>query len=143
MGYKRAFGGAFKGTGGGVFEIPGFVIHLVDKNVIKDFSHHHDASPSFGFHDSDSDSEVRLWVDHPIQSLRENVGGRFIVSTGGSGGADDSWEFSELEAALEKLFDEISDARDESKPSPLDPEDPWSDPNYYLKALQEEYWRSR
>ena len=142
MGWKRAFGGAFKGTGGGVFEIPGFIIDLVDHNVIKDFSHHHDASPSFGFDHPDSETEVRLWVDHPMESLRETGGTRFVVSTGGLGGPDNSWEFDELEAALEKLFEEIADARDKAEPNPQDPEK-WADPNYYLKTLQEKYWSAQ
>ncbi len=139
MGWLREFGGAFKGTGGGVFEIPGFILDLVDKKILTDFSHHHDTSPSFGFLDQKSETEVRLWVDHPILGMRETGGSRFVVSKGGIGSADDSWEFDELEAALEKLFDEISAAQ----PGPVDPEDPWSDPNYYLKRLQEEYWSAQ
>ena len=143
MGWKRAFGGAFKGTIGGVFEIPGFIISLVEKNVLEDLSDKNDVSPSFGVYDPNSGLEVRLWVDHPIQSLRETKGTRFDVSVGSAGQVDDSWEFNELEAALDKLFEEIATIRERVEGTPLDPEDPWADPNYYLRTLQEEYWRSR
>ena len=80
-------------------------------------------------------------MDHPIQSLRETAGSRFVVTRGTVGDVEDSWEFSEFEAALGKLFDEVADVRD--KPEPRDIEDPWSDPNYYLKTLQEEYWSTQ
>ncbi len=143
MGWKHAFGGAFNGGVGCVFEIPGFIISLVEKNLLRDLSHKDDVAPSFGFYDPLSGVEVRLWVDHPIQSLRETEGSRFAVTVGSAGQVDDSWDFNELEVALDKLFEEISTVRERTPAAPFGHEDPWADPNYYLRTLQEEYWHSR
>lgn len=102
---------------GGKYEIPGFINWLVKNRYLEDMSWHNDAAPSFGVTGDikgtrgsprgTSQGETRIFVEHPLQSRREYQGKRFFVMTSVDNSDQESWEFDELEDALEKLFEVI------------------------------------
>jgi hypothetical protein len=96
------------------FEVPKFVQYLTNqKKILQDISYGNDTSPSFGVWSPASDRRVVFWVDHPIQSRRENLGERFHVQR------DSEIVFSsnDLEPALESLFLELGKFHAEQAPS--------------------------
>ena len=116
------------------FEVPGAILHLVKKGVLKDFSWHNDVAPSFGLALPDRDDYgLRIWVDHPIKSLRETMGLRYLVQEGEFGSEADFEEATDdLEEALRLFFGRLA------KYAPDYPD--IEDPDYALEQLVEA-WR--
>ena len=135
---------------GDKYEIPGFITWLVKNRYLEDMSWHNDTSPSFGvtgnIRGTNSQGEVRIFVEHPFQSHRQYQGKRFMVLTGTDsvGENQETWEFNELEDALQKLFEVIISRWEEYESIPgiwsllLDDSD--GDPGEALDILKRKYY---
>jgi len=125
----------WKAEHGGDFEVPGVVEFLVKKGILEDQSWHNDASPSFAVADPKREEYgVRLWVDHPITSMRENLGKRFVVTEGEFGTESDfELETDDLEEALLETLKRLK----KYIPDKID-----DDPEYMLTELLEEWAKS-
>jgi hypothetical protein len=143
------------------YDIPWFIRFLVNRGILEDQSWHNDAAPSFGVTGTlklgpkewspkkaeyRKQETIRIWVEHPMKSLREIPAvTRFAVSRMTDLGDNDSWDFNELQEALEKLFSVIV----ENHPNLEDLPEAWSNlienydgnPGEILSALLEEYDR--
>lgn len=96
------------------YEIPHTIDWLVNRKVLVDSSWHNDMSPSFMIPDPvKEDYGLRIWVDHPIHSLREVPGTkRFMLQEGEfTSEADFEFETDDLEELLLKLFERAGGAR--------------------------------
>lgn len=95
------------------YDVPDIVQYLADTKALEDDSWHNDGCPSFVIMDSSQeDYGIRLWVDHPLLSLREGEGKRFGVQLGEMAGEyDDNMETDDLEEALVKIFELAKDPR--------------------------------
>ncbi len=95
------------------YDVPDIVQYLADAKVLEDVSWHNDACPSFVIMDPHhEDYGIRLWVDHPLLSLREGEGKRFGVQLGEMAGeADDEIQTDDLEEALVKILNLAKDPR--------------------------------
>lgn len=98
---------------GAGYDVPAIVQYLVDRKVLEDISWHNDTAPSFAIADPEKeDFGIRLWVDHPIKSMRELEGQRFGVQLGMfSSESEDEISTDELEEALTKLFEYAKNPR--------------------------------
>ena len=75
MGWQEEFGPDY--------EVPGLIDFMVREGIVEDFSWKNDASPSFAVKDpQDEGRGIRLWVAHPVMSLREFESKRFLVQEG-------------------------------------------------------------
>jgi hypothetical protein len=89
------------------YDIPSLIGHLVEKKVLQDISWHNDSAPSFAIlAPNNEEYGIRLWVDHPIKSMRETENERFAVQLGQLGSeSDEEISTDDLETALTKIFD--------------------------------------
>lgn len=133
-----------------LFEVPRFIDYLVLHNVIDDLSWHNDSAPSFGKISASGESDVRLWVDHPFNDLRESYGKRFAITIARDGSqVGPGFETDDLLKALEMLFKELASFHAGGVPGVLDwrPSDAplegeralWTDPQEYLERLRIDY----
>jgi len=84
------------------YEVPGLIDFMVREGIVEDLSWQNDASPSFAVKDpQDEGRGVRLWVAHPVMSLREFESKRFLVEQGEFAG-ETEWELdtNDLEEAV-------------------------------------------
>ena len=102
--------GDWRAEFGEVYEVPGFIEHLERRKLIKDLSHHNDVAPSFGVirTEEGNEYEVRLWIDHPIQGMRDMPHHkRYMLTMGPPGETDLEVEFDELDAAVLALLEGV------------------------------------
>jgi len=138
------------------YEIPGILLFLVKEGILQDLSWHNDVSPSFGIDSvvkgtkgrpqGSSNIEARIWVDHPIERLRETGGRRFVVTYTVSGDQRDAWGFDDLEAALGKLFSVIVEHQGTLEEIPEAWPDlvaEYSSADEILSEILDRYYRSR
>lgn len=96
------------------YDVPSVIDHLVSRKVLVDSSWHNDAAPSFMIVDPKrEDYGLRIWVDHPLNSMREVRGmSRFMLQDGPFGSEPDyELESDDLEEILIKLFERAGDDR--------------------------------
>jgi hypothetical protein len=141
---------------GSRYEIPGFIIWLVKNRYLEDMSWHNDSAPSFGVtgdikgtkgsSGGTSQGETRIFVEHPLQSFREFQGKRFGVMTAVDNSDHETWDFDELEEALEKLFEVIVSHWGDYETVPgvwsLLLDDAGGDPREALYMLKRKYYNS-
>lgn len=96
---------------GSEYDVPSLVETLVHMGIMEDSSWHNETAPSFTIVDPTSEERgIRLWVDHPLVSMRE--GERFGVQLGEfSSESEQEIGTDELEEALIKVFDFARDPR--------------------------------
>ena len=127
------------------FDVPSAIEHLVSRKVFIDTSWHNDTAPSFCISDPKNEEYgIRLWVDHPLKSLREMEGQRFGVTLGEFGTeADDEISTDELEEALVQVFEWAKDARFDGTEIRKQPW--WDDEAAPFELMQEfiEHWTRR
>lgn len=89
------------------YEVPGLIQYLVRRRVLEDSSWHNDVAPSFRLVDpANEEYGITLWVDHPVKSMRETGGKRFVVVEGELiSEREFELETDDLEEALETFFD--------------------------------------
>ena len=157
------------------YEIPVILDFLAQKGFLIDTSWHNDMMPSFsviGYRrlgagekpppisrgrrkawdprvpltDVDPTVEVRLWVDHPIMSQRENVDTpRFGVMVGEpASDIDGSWQFHEVEAAIVQAFKVVMEKGAAFVWEPAEwnkvIKGGWYDPEDLAKSLIDDYY---
>ena len=112
------------------YDVPYAIRKLIKSGAVDDSSWHNDSSPSVMVQEPGNDERgVRIWMQHPLEDMREMGGKRFIVQYGGIGSvADDELETHELQDALEKFFGilarpEFDGAKVRSEPWWLDDSD--------------------
>ncbi len=94
------------------WSVPARVDDLVDKGDLVDMSWHNDVAPSFITKSvaeskawEDDGRGVRLWVDHPVRTLREHEdGSRYFVAAGDGGENDVRYAGDDLDEALRVLM---------------------------------------
>lgn len=122
------------------YDVPSVIDYLVDRKVLQDFSWHNDMAPSFAIQDPKKEEYgLRIWVDHPLGSLREVPGGkRFMLQEGEFGSEHDfELESDDLEEILIELFKRAGDERYSRaairKQSWFDPQDPDESMKYFIE----------
>ncbi len=101
------------------YDVPAIIDRLVSKKILEDHSWHNDTAPSFMILDpKNEDYGLRIWVDHPLKSMRESSwNGRFALQEGVfSSESDFDFETDDLEELLLKLFERVSADRYEHTP---------------------------
>ncbi len=96
------------------YDVPSVIDRLVSKKILEDHSWHNDMAPSFMIMDpKNEDYGLRIWVDHPLQSMREVPGTkRFMLQEGEfSSEVDFELETDDLEELLIQLFSRASSER--------------------------------
>lgn len=132
MGYEAEFGRGW--------DVPGFIEFLVSKEILDDLSWKNDVAPFFGKQDEKTGQRFGIWIDHPIESVREIGGPRFSVVLGESGTSMDHDEsYVELEEALEDLFKCYGQWAERFDPENAVIEDPWE----YKNELLAEFYDRR
>lgn len=85
------------------YEVPGLIEHMVKLGILEDFSWHNDSSPSFVVKDpEDEERGVRIWIEHPVKSIREfDDMKRFLVQYGEFGrDGEENLNTDDLEEAI-------------------------------------------
>lgn len=94
MGWRKEFGEKY--------EIPSAITRLVHKRILQDMSWSNDSCPSFGT--DIGKYTIKIFVEHPLKSMRENKGSvRFGVSVDEGGWYFRNFLTDDLEEALLKL----------------------------------------
>lgn len=99
---------SWKEEHGGGYDVPAFIEWLVLKGVLVDNSWHNDSSPRFDVVGKSETHGVTLWVEHPLQSMRESLEKRFLATEGEFvSGADEELLTDDLEEALRFVFEHM------------------------------------
>lgn len=134
MGWKEQFGEGY--------EVPRFIQWLVDTQMLSDLSYGNDVAPSFGIYDEDTETWIRLWVEHPLRSARERDEEERFSVTWNDPDTDFEHNYHDLEAAVIMLYQRIKQYL-ENRPGGLDPDEALQDPEEFVWELKEAHRTGR